>query len=293
MWTRGSAVERFIHIEEVRGSNPLGSTVNKCLICKVKDKFPLCPMCRKKPFLVEKARQILASINDLETLKKTYNSEYAEVKNLNTFSFWNEALSNKTNLEKQDGMTKDRVKTAFKFLPRSTRNVLDIGAGNGFIEELISNKNIKIFGNDISGTAVKNLKNKFKGEFRKESVYKMRYPKKSFDVIFALEVLEHIPPIRIITLFKKIREFLRKNGSFIISVPTNEGLEKMKINPNGHTRTYTENLIRAELKIAGFRVLKLKTLYAFKNFYTFKKISSKILRNKWKPNDIVILAKQE
>ena len=27
-WTRSSAVERFIHIEDVRGSNPLGSTVN-------------------------------------------------------------------------------------------------------------------------------------------------------------------------------------------------------------------------------------------------------------------------
>jgi hypothetical protein len=26
LWTRGSEVERFIHIEEVRGSIPLGST---------------------------------------------------------------------------------------------------------------------------------------------------------------------------------------------------------------------------------------------------------------------------
>ena len=287
-------VERCIHIAKVSGSNPDAPTVNKCLICKAKDKYPICSKCSKKSFLVERVRQILASLNDLGSLKSTYNLKYGEVKDLNTSSFWNEKLSGKTDLEKQDGMTKDRVKTAFKFLPKSAKKVLDIGAGNGFIEELlIGNKNIKIFGNDISTSAVKNLKFKFKGEFRKESIYKMMYPKKAFDAIFALEVLEHVPPSKILTLFKKIREFLKRKGSLIISVPTNEGLEKMKNNPNGHVRVYTENLIRSELKISGFKVLKLKTLYAFKNFYAFKKISSRILRNKWKPNDIVVVAKPE
>lgn len=260
---------------------------------KVLDKYPLCSKCAKKPFLVERARQILASINDLGTLKTIYNSKYAEIKNLNTSSFWNEKLSGKTSLENQDGMTRDRIKIAYKFLPKNSKKILDIGAGNGFIEELISSKNVKMFGNDISSASIKNLRIKFKGQFRKESIYKMKYPKKTFDAIFALEVLEHVPPSKILNLLKKIRDFLRKKGSLIISVPTNEGLEKMKSNPNGHVRTYTENLIRAELKIAGFRVMKLKTLYAFKNFYAFKKISSKILRNKWKPNDIVILTKPE
>src|SRR3989304_2736452 len=96
----------------------------------------------------------------------------------------------------------------------------------------------------------------------------MRCPQRFFDAIFALEGLEHVAPSKIFN-----------------------SLEKMRNNPSGHTRTYTENLIRAELKIAGFKILKLKTLYAFKSFYGFKKISSKILRNRWKPNDIVVLAK--
>lgn len=265
--------------------------MNKCLICESTDKYPLCKKCAKKPFLVERARQILASINDLSSLKNTYNSKYAEIKNLNTSSFWNNKLSKASRLEKQDGMTKDRVKTAFRFLPRNAKKVLDIGAGNGFVEELLSRKNIKIFGNDISSVSVKNLKSKFKGQFRRESIYGMKYSRESFDAIFALEVLEHVPPSKIFNLLKKIKEILREKGSFIISVPTNEGLEKMKNNPSGHTRTYTENLIRAELKIAGFKIYKLKTLYAFKSFYAFKKISSKFLRNRWKPNDIVVLAK--
>lgn len=261
------------------------------MVCKSVGEYPLCKKCAKEPFLVERVRQILASINDSGSLKSTYNLKYAEIKNLNTSSFWNEKLFGETNLERQDGMTKDRIKTAFKFLPRNAQKVLDIGAGNGFIEELLSQKDIKIFGNDISSVSVKNLKNKFKGQFRKESIFKMRYPRRFFDAIFALEVLEHVQPSKIFNLLKKIRGILRKKGSLIISVPTNEGLEKMKDNPSGHMRTYTENLIRAELKIAGFKISKLKTLYAFKNFYAFKKISSKVLRNRWKPNNIIILAK--
>jgi len=152
--------------------------VKQCLTCKTKGKYPLCRKCAKKPFLVERARQILASINDLNSLRKTYNYRYAEIKNLNTSSFWNSKLSREPKLENQDGMTKDRVKTAFGFLPRNAGKVLDIGAGNGFIEELLAQKNIKIFGNDISDVSVKNLKNKFKGQFRKESIYKMKYSKK-------------------------------------------------------------------------------------------------------------------
>jgi len=265
--------------------------VNVCLTCKLKEKYPLCKKCARKPFFVERARQILASMNDINSLKGTYNLKYAEIKNLNSSSFWNKRLSDKTYLEKQDGMTKDRIKIAFSFLPRKSKKILDIGAGNGFIEELLSQKDIEIFGNDISSVSVKNLKSKFDGRFRKESIYDMKYPGKSFDAIFALEILEHVPPSKIFDLLTKIKRILRKEGCFIVSIPTNEGLEKMKNNPSGHVRTYTENLIRAELKIAGFKIIRLKTLYAFKNFYIFKKISSKLLRNKWKPNNIVLLAK--
>ncbi len=269
------------------------STVNNCLICKSNGKYPLCGKCSKKPFLTERARQILASINDLKTLKKTYSPDYAEIKNLNTSKFWNKKLSDEKSLQGQDGMTKDRVEIAFKFLPRNAKRILDIGAGHGFVEEFIKNKNITIYGNDISNTAVKYLRQNFKGNFREESVFKMKYAKRYFDAIFALEILEHIPPSKVLDILANISRFLKPKGSFIISVPTNEGLDKMKKNPSGHIRTYTENLIRAELNIAGFRVVRLRTLYAFKNFYAFKKISSRIFRNRWKPNDIIILAKLE
>lgn len=266
--------------------------MKKCLICKSEGGYPFCKNCSKRPFLVESGRDALACKNDLNGLKKTYRLNYAEIKNLNTSCFWDKRLSAKTSLKAQDNMTKDRIKTAFNFLPKNVRKVMDIGAGNGYIEELLSRKNIKLFANDISGISINKLKNNFKGTFRRQSAYDMRYPKGYFDALFALEVLEHVPPSRILALLKKFNKMLKNKGLFIISVPTNEGLEKMKNNPNGHVRTYTEELIKGELKISKFKVIAAKTLYAFNSFYTFKKILARIFKNRWKPNNIVILAEK-
>jgi len=56
------------------------------------------------------------------------------------------------------------------------QRVLDIGAGYGYIERLLrKDKSINIYGNDISKNAIDNLKKRFKGNFRVESLYKMKY----------------------------------------------------------------------------------------------------------------------
>ncbi len=59
-------------------------------------------------------------------------------------------------------------------------------------------------------------------------------------------------------------------------------------NPNHHMRAYTPNLIKAELRLAGFKINNVKTYIAFNKFYFAKMMISKILKNKWKPNIIVI-----
>jgi SAM-dependent methyltransferase len=119
----------------------------------------------------------------------------------------------------------------------------------------------------------------------------MKYKQGFFDVVFMLEVLEHVPPSKTFFLLKNLKRFLKSDGILILSVPTNEGLDGMESNPNGHVRMYTEDLIRTELKISGFEIIEIKTLYAFSNLYTFKKIIAKILKNHWEPNGIIVKAK--
>ena len=249
-------------------------------------------MNRINPFKIEKLRQNLASKHKLNELKFLYNNSLPEITNLNTAHFWDEKIEKQVDYSSKDGMTKERINIAYKFMPNTARKILDIGAGYGYIERLISkNKNIQIYGNDISKNAIKNLRKRYKGNFKLESVYKMKYKYHMFDAVFMLEVLEHVPPSKTFKVLEEVKKILRKNCYLILSVPTNEGLEKMKDNPNGHVRMYTNDLIKAELMISGFKVLDIKTLYAFKNFYLIKKVISKIFKNRWKPNDIIVKAK--
>ncbi len=240
-------------------------------------------------YQIEYKRQKLASKGNLEDLKRLYSINLPEIKNLNTPKFWDEIYSENSKLEDQDGMTKDRVMNAVNFIPLESKKILDIGAGLGFVEELINNEGKNVYANDFSELSVNFLKMKFKGNFRKQSIYRLKYPSNFFDVVLVLEVLEHIPPSKLFKVLNTINKLLKNSGIIIVSVPMNEGLEKMKDNPSGHVRMYTEELIQAELEIAGFKVLEHKTLFAFNNLYKLKTIIARIF-NTHKPNNIVLKA---
>src|SRR5579885_2818701 len=238
---------------------------------------------KRSPYDIEYYRTELAILGKLNLLKTTYSSKLPEIKDENSNSFWNYRLAKYETLSQQDGMTKDRIRIAAKFLPLGVKSVLDIGVGHGWIEELIVKRHIDLYGNDISDRAIKNIKKRFAGSFSVQSLYNLQYEKEFFDAIFLLEVLEHIPPSKTFKVLKKIWSLLKARGYFILSVPMNEGLEFMSDNPNGHVRLYTIPLICAELNLAGFKVLKLKTLYAFSKNYTLKKILTYLWKGHWKP----------
>jgi len=244
------------------------------------------------PFEIEKNRQKIAETANLEKLKTTYSNNLPEINDLNTAPFWDERLNKKHTLQMEDGMTQERIKAAFEFLPMTVKKVLDIGVGYGFIEEMLSSRrsSLEFYGNDISDIAIEYIKSRFPGKYKVESVYTMEYPKEFFDAVFLLEVLEHITPSKTFVVLGKIKKVLKKSGYFILSVPMNEGLEHMKNNPNGHVRMYTPQLITAELKIAGFEVMKYKTIYAFPSMYWLKSQIAKVWK-RWKPNNIIILAR--
>jgi hypothetical protein len=84
---------------------------------------------------------------------------------------------------------------------------------------------------------------------------------------------------------------LKGRGQFIISVPVFEKYT-LEFNPNRHMRAYTPELFLAELNIAGFKIEKVKELYAFSRFYLLKNLARKyFLKNRWKPNVILACCK--
>lgn len=261
-----------------------------CLACNIDRIYPICLSCSQDPFKVEDVRRRLAEINAIKDLKKTYDEKLAEIPNLNTPSIWDKKLDNVEILEKQDGMTKDRIAVTISYIPKTANKILDLGAGYGFLEEGLckAQRNFEVHGIDISKSGIRMLKKRFNGEFLVASVYEIPYPVNFFDVVFALELLEHIPPKNIFTVLREIKRILKANGILIVSVPLNEGLKHRVDNPSGHAREYSQRLILKEFEIAGFKVLTSRLLFAFQSLYIVKKILQKILWFRWKPNDIVV-----
>lgn len=262
-----------------------------CLICGFQDKYPICSDCSKDPFDLEKCRQVLAEKKDFDVLKTLYNSSLAQIQDKNTSVFWNQKLGEIQLLKDQDRMTKDRIFTAASYIPKGAKRILDVGAGYGFLEEYVSKKkyNFELYGLDISQKAVKNLKKRFAGSFTAGTIYDLPYKNDFFDTIIALEILEHIPPKKTFKVLRELRRVLSSTGILIISVPLNEGLSRKKENPSGHVREYTSALVKAELRLAGFRPVEGRELFAFSSFYNLKNFLQRfILLHRWESNNIVI-----
>lgn len=264
-----------------------------CLLCKkVSKKNLLCDKCIKNPFLVEDARDILATKSGLHTFKKTYSLNYTEIKNINSEKFWNENFSTPLNFDQQNQMTKEKINKVISFLPINKPKILDIGIGQGYLEERLKQLNLsyELFGIDISSVAIKKAKASFNGNFvvGNASDINLIYQRNFFDVVIALELLEHVSPTEIFFLLEKIRFVLKKNGLFIFTCPINEGLRHKKDNPSGHVRDYTIPILNAEMKVSGFKVDNIAVFYAFEKFYVLKKFFAKIFPKRWKPNNILI-----
>lgn len=265
----------------------------KCLICSKKTDLIICKNCSLDPLKIEDARRVLAQNKDYKKLLSLYNSTFMELSDRNTKLFWDPKLENISSLKDQDSMTKARIYGVLSLLPQRTQKILDIGAGYGFIEEVFHNKKLKfkLFGFDISPQAVKNLNERFQGDFRVGSVYKIPFNGLKFDAVLALEVFEHIPPSKIFSVIKSIKQNISPNGVLIVSVPVNENLDTMGDNPSGHLREYSLDLLKAELEISGLKVDIYKEFSAFKRFYKIKALFKRyILRNRWVSNDILVRA---
>lgn len=253
---------------------------------------------KKNPFDIEKIRAKLAHNHNYLRLIKTYSKSNPEIQDLNTPKLWN-ALNKEFSIEKNP-MAKDRIKIVNMYLKGHNIEVLNIGFGSANLEEEFFKKikmNVNWFGIDIASKAVRSASRKYKfGIFKVGNINRIQHNDNSFDYVIALEVLEHIPPSDTFIALREIYRVTKHNGTLILSVPLNEGLEAMiqkGANPNAHVRIYTPELIRAELEIAGFKVANQTILYAFGSYYKLKIFLVKyILRGFRHPNNIIISARK-
>jgi ubiquinone/menaquinone biosynthesis C-methylase UbiE len=138
---------------------------------------------------------------------------------------------------------------------------LEAGCANGLITNEL-NKIIPTEGMDFCQTAIKSARKKYPHlKFRSCDVTKMPYRDKSFDCIFAGEIIEHVPDT--ISMFNEFRRILKPKGKLIITTPEFNFLKNLIITffywdefyspKNEHVRFYTKKSLRAILKEAKFK----------------------------------------
>lgn len=249
----------------------------------------------KNPFKVEILRHHLAKRKKYNLLRMTYNPKFPEIKNINNSIFWSKKFIKK---EEKSSMERERISKIIKLLIKEKGKLLDLGFGRGYLENEIvkNNLDLKLFGIDISTFAVESIKKEIKGKFIKGDVIKLPFRNNLFEIVVSLEIMEHISPSNTFKVLREIYRVLKKNGKLIISIPLNERLEILineGENLSGHVRNYSKELIKAELEISGFELIHEFSLFAFKNLYSLKSILRKtIFKNRWKPNNIILVARK-
>lgn len=171
---------------------------------------------------------------------------YADLYKLEEIHWWHKAK-------------RDLVGFFLKQTARKGSKILDVGCGTG--------KNVEEFANfgsshgiDTSNEAIifcakRGLKNIIKG-----SIEKMPFPKQSFNIITALDVLEHVDDSKSL---KEISRVLKDRGTLIATVPAFPILWSKWDEVLHHKRRYTKNTLKEVVEKNGFNITKISYVYSF------------------------------
>ena len=233
-------------------------------------------------FDVDMYRQKLAVSNDLDTLFKTYQGGYPELPDISTARKWDNLLS------KYEEVPEVRIKRLKKVVRQidEQRGIFDIGVGWGDIVPTLRDKNINIdyTGIDFSLEVINTLAQKYPEQKFIHTTIDAVHDR--FDYVLALEVMEHIVPSKIFDFLGHVKRVLKPEGILLITVPINENLKNNTficgscgkyVNKMGHVRSYSVELIRAELALAGFEAFH--TEYIYDGYYGIVGSIKKAIRN--------------
>lgn len=246
-------------------------------------------------FDTERLREKLLNQKKYKKLLVTYFEKFPQIIDSNSPDFWDKKFTDEpANLVFP--VSDDRNSIVASLITPHSR-VLNVGAGVGHLEHTIHKKvgkNIDWTGTDFTHKTLNDLKKKFSTyKFIQTGILPLPFSDNTFDVVCLLEVLEHIKPLETFAVLSELHRVTKPNGTILISVPVNEGLEEMAPNnPNSHVRVYSKRLLSFELQVSRFKIQKIIELTAFNSFYGVKKIINRILKLR-QPNNLIFILKKK
>jgi len=160
------------------------------------------------------------------------------------------------------------------------KNILDVGCGDGYLLNHLEIDADKL-GIDLSQKAIM-----FANAFSKDAKFEVKdlfTLEGQYDLISLIEVLEHIPNDLVEPFMTKVLSLIKKDGYFIISVPTTV----IPLNKK-HYRHYDENLLSEHVENFG-DVKLIKERRVYKMSFSLK-FAMRMLNNRiWSINSKTIL----
>lgn len=139
------------------------------------------------------------------------------------------------------------------------RKILDIGSGPGHDAKIFTDLGLEVTGIDLSEKLIQHARSKAPdATFIKMDMRVLNFPNETFDGVWALASLQHLPKSEIIGALKEIRRVLKPTGTFYLSVTNGDGeglVQKDRYAGNRkYFANYSEKEIQKYLEEAGFAV---------------------------------------
>lgn len=163
-----------------------------------------------------------------------------------------------------------RINEIIKLLKKSVQaNLLDIGCAYGPFLKAASLKGFEVRGVDISGEAVRYVRNKLgiqcqTMDFENIPDRFIKENKKRYDVVSMWYVIEHVQKLR--RVLAVINSMLKQGGIFAFSTPSAGGISARKNfygflqhSPADHFTVWKRYHVKKQLKLFGFTVKKIKS----------------------------------
>lgn len=153
--------------------------------------------------------------------------------------------------------------------------ILDVGCGTGAMAKELQRYG-EVVACDLSHLSLEYCKKRCLEELVCGDIACLPFQDQSFDLIVALDILEHVPDDK--AAMRELRRVLKPNGRLVVTVPAYRFLWSNHDVALMHCRRYTARELKRKLIEAGFRVRKLS--YAMT--ILFPLVASFRLLSKWK-----------
>lgn len=193
-------------------------------------------------------------------MKKSY-ADYLYKKTITDYNKISGDFSNKRSY-----LSSDLIE--LKKYTKAGNKVLDLGCGNGRLIEIFEDIKVDYIGTDNSAGLLDQAKEKYpKNDFVLLSSLKLPFPDNSFDLIFCLAVLHHIPSQDMrLKFLEEARRMLKPGGKIILTVWDLKSVKDAK-----------NQIIKNKI----LRILHLTELDSGDLFYPFRNTNGKAIINRY------------